>query len=54
MALKTKSNSVQPCQGKMPKFGRHLSKGEAGGLCDGPAQLVPDGLGDIPEDANVI
>ena len=26
----------------------HLGQGEAGGLGDGPAQLVPDGLGDIP------
>ena len=48
MALKTKSYSVQPCQKKMAKCGRYLGQSEAGGLCDGPAQLVPDGLGDIP------
>ena len=33
---------------KMAKCGRYLGQSEAGGLCDGPAQLVPDGLGDIP------
>ena len=26
----------------------YLGESEAGGLCDCPAQLVPDGLGDIP------
>ena len=36
----------------MAKCGRYLGQSEAGGLCDGPAQLVPDGLGDIPVNAS--
>ena len=32
----------------LTRSGEYLGQGEARGLGDGPAQLVPDGLGDIP------